>query len=127
MLRTVARLRHDLLMIGRASVEPSPTDLQRRLAVPLARVNDTIVEYLRKIAIALRTGEGSPPIGPVHVALEAYIAEVTKVRGSDLTRGMLSDVAERFFALDSSLEQMNHNLNDLERCVTDWTEVRHCH
>ena len=69
------------LMIGRASVEPLPTDLQRRLAVPLARVNDTIVEYPRKIAIALRTGEGSPPIGPVHVALEAYIAEVTKVRG----------------------------------------------
>jgi hypothetical protein len=90
-------------MIGRASVEPLPTDLQ--LAVPLARVNDTIVEYLRKIAIALRAGEGSPPIGPVHVALEAYIAEVTKVRGSDLTRGILSDVAERFFALDCSLEQ----------------------
>jgi uncharacterized membrane protein YccC len=126
LLRTVARLRHDQVMIGRASVEPLPADLQRRLAVPLARVSDTIVEYLRKIATALRTGERSPPIKPVRVALDAYIAEVTKLRSSDLMRGMLGDVAERFFVLDYSLEQMNHNLNDLRRCVTDWTEVGHC-
>src|ERR1700730_2890124 len=32
LLRTVLRLRHDLVMIGRASVVPLPVELQRRLA-----------------------------------------------------------------------------------------------
>src|ERR1700735_2960255 len=39
LLRTILRLRHDLVMIGRASVVPLPTDLQRRLAAPLERVS----------------------------------------------------------------------------------------
>jgi len=33
-----------------------------------------------------------------------------------------SDVAECFFALGFSLEQMRQNLKDLERCVADWVE-----
>jgi hypothetical protein len=32
------------------------------------------------------------------------------------------DVAERFFALGFSLEQMRQNLNDLDRCHADWCE-----
>ena len=39
LLRTVLRLRHDLVMIGRASVVPLPVDLQQRLAAPLASVS----------------------------------------------------------------------------------------
>src|SRR6202142_3337321 len=35
LLRTILRLRHDLVMIGRASVVPLPVDLRRRLAAPL--------------------------------------------------------------------------------------------
>src|ERR1700752_4226717 len=54
LLRTVLRLRHDLVMIGRASVVPLPAELQRRLALPLTRVSDAIVEYPRKIAATLR-------------------------------------------------------------------------
>ena len=37
LLRTILRLRHDLVMIGRASVVPLPAELQQRLAGPLAR------------------------------------------------------------------------------------------
>ena len=43
LLRTTMRLRHDLVMIGRASVAPLPSGLQARLAGPLAEINDTIV------------------------------------------------------------------------------------
>jgi uncharacterized membrane protein YccC len=123
LLRTVLRLRHDLVMIGRASVVPLPDDLQRRLAEPLARVRDTIAEYLRTIATALRTCNLPPEIWPVQSALEAYSTEVAAVRGEGLTRGLPGDVTERFFALGFSLEQMHQNLRDLERCVTDWAEL----
>jgi uncharacterized membrane protein YccC len=121
LLRTILRLRHDLVMVGRASVVPLPVDLQRRLAVPLAGINNTMVEYLRMMAAALRTGRGTPAIRPVQVALETYAAEVAAVRSDGLTRGVPGDVAERFFALGFSLEQMRQNLKDLERCVAHWS------
>jgi uncharacterized membrane protein YccC len=120
LLRTVLRLRHDLVMIGRASLVPLPIELQRRLAAALVRVSDAIAKYLRTTAAALRAGNLPPAIWPVQAALEAYAAEVAAVRGDGLTRGMPGDVTERFFALGFSLEQMHQNLRDLERCVTDW-------
>src|SRR5207302_11034820 len=65
LLRTILRLRHDLVMIGRASAAPLPSDLQERLAAPLAKVSDAIDSYLRSIAVILRTGSGSTSIAPV--------------------------------------------------------------
>lgn len=122
LLRTVLRLRHDVVMIGRASLVPLPIELQQRLAAPLARISDALVEYLRASAGALRTGKLPPAIWPVQTALEAYAGEVAAVRSDGLTRGIPGDVTERFFALGFSLEQMHQNLRDLERCVTDWTD-----
>ena len=44
------------------------------------------------------------------------------MRSEGLIRGVPVDVAERFFALGFSLEQMRQNLNDLDRCQADWCE-----
>ena len=123
LLRTVLRLRHDLVMIGRASVVPLPVELQQRLALPLARISDTFADYLKLAAAALRAGTLPPPMSPVQAALEAYGTEVAAVRSDGLTRGVPGDVAERFFALGFSLEQMRQNLKDLERCVTNWADA----
>jgi uncharacterized membrane protein YccC len=122
LLRTILRLRHDLVMIGRASVTPLPSDLQARLLAPLAAVSDATASYLRAMAGALRSGAGAPAIWPVHEALQAYAAEVAALRSEGLTRGLPADAAERFFALGFSLEQMRQNLRDLERCVAEWSE-----
>jgi hypothetical protein len=107
-------------MIGRASVVPLPADLQRRLASPLGDVSNGFAGYLKATAVSLRTGTMPPPYSPMQAALQAYAAEVALVRREGLTRGLPGDVAERFFALGFSLEQMRQNLKDLERCVTDW-------
>ena len=123
LLRTVLRLRHDLVMIGRATVVPLPVNLQARLAGPLAQVSEANTAYLRTTANALRTGTGAPAIWPVQSALNAYTAEVAAVRSDGLTRGVPGDVAERFFALGFSLEQMRQNLRDLERCVAEWADT----
>src|SRR3979490_2198693 len=123
LLRTILRLRHDLVMIGRASVVPLPYELQRRLALPLKRVSDAMVEYLRVTAVALRTGTLPAPILPVQDTLLAYTAEVASVRSEGLTRGLPGDVAECFFALGFSLEQMRQNMKDLERCVAEWSQT----
>jgi uncharacterized membrane protein YccC len=123
LLRTVLRLRHDLVMIGRATVVSLPIDLQARLAAPLGKVSEAVAVYLRAVAATLRSGKGAPAIWPVQAALQAYAAEVAALRSEGLTRGLPGDVAERFFALGFALEQMRQNLKDLERCVAEWTQA----
>src|SRR6185295_9292680 len=123
LLRTVLRLRHDLVMVGRAAVMPLPADLQVRLDAPLARVSEAITAYLRAAAGALRSGVGAPAIWPVRTALQGYAAEVAALRSEGLTRGLPGEVAERFFALGFVLEQMRQNLRDLERVVAEWAET----
>ena|SRR5256885_14684297 len=41
LLRTLLRLRHDLVMIGRAAAVPLPEAFQMRFAAPLARVGNS--------------------------------------------------------------------------------------
>jgi hypothetical protein len=120
LLRTVLRLRHDIVMIGRATVMPLPPALRSRLAAPLTNVSAAIVGHLKETAVALRTGASSPPVQPVEAALQAYSAEVAGLRSEGLTRSLPGDAAERFFAVGFSLEQMRQNLKDLERCVAEW-------
>jgi len=122
LLRTILRLRHDVVMIGRASVVPLPANLQARLAPPLSEVSTAIVGYMRSVAASLRAGAGSADIRPVDVALQAYATEVALLRSEGLIRGLPGDAAERFFALGFSLDQMRQNLNDLNRCHADWCE-----
>jgi len=123
LLRTILRLRHDAVMIGRATVVPLPSELQTRLGVPLANVSEAIATYLRSTADALRTGAGSPALGAVEAALQAYGEEVAALRSEGLTRGLPGEVIERFFALGFSLEQMRQNLRDLERCIAEWSDA----
>ncbi|MBV9561120.1 MAG: FUSC family protein [Bradyrhizobium sp.] len=123
LLRTILRLRHDVVIIGRASVVPLPADLQVRLARPVAAVSDTIAHYLRASATALRNGAAPPPIFPVDAAVKAYGAEVACVRSEGLTRSLSGEGAERFFALGFSLQQMRENLGDLERVVAEWSDA----
>ncbi|SFN90065.1 Fusaric acid resistance protein family protein [Bradyrhizobium sp. Ghvi] len=123
LLRTILRLRHDVVMIGRATVVPLPVEVQVRLAAPLAEVGAAIARFLKSAAEALRAGAGAPPIHPVHLALQHYAEAVAAVRQEGLIRGHASDTAERFFALGFSLEQMHQNLCDLDRVVGEWSEA----
>ena len=124
LLRTILRLRHDVVMIGRATVVPLPVEVQMRLAAPLAEVSDRDRALPESAAAALREGAGAPPIHPVHVALQHYAEAVAAVRQDGLIRGQPGDTAERFFALGFSLEQMHQNLCDLDRVVGEWSESR---
>jgi uncharacterized membrane protein YccC len=122
LLRTLLRLRHDLVMIGRAAASPLPDALRMRLETPLSRVATSFAAYLRASAAALRSGEGPPSLDGVESALEAYSAEVAALRRDGVTRGLSDDAAERFFALGFALEQMRNNFMDLGRVIAEWAE-----
>ena len=120
LLRTLLRLRHDLVMIGRAASSPLPEAVKARLESPLEQAGAALVDYLRASAAALRAGGPPPPLEDVEIALDAYAAEIAALRRDGLTLGLPGDEAERFFALGFALEQMRSNFKDLERCVPKW-------
>jgi uncharacterized membrane protein YccC len=120
LLRTLLRLRHDLVMIGRAAVYPLPEAVKIRLSSPLQEVGATLVDHLRASGAALRAGGQPPSLAAIETALAAYAAEVAAIRRDGLTRSLSGEAAESFFALGFALEQMRSNLKDLERCVAEW-------
>jgi hypothetical protein len=121
LLRTLLRVRHDLVMVGRAAVVPLPEAFQQRLAEPLQDFRKAATDYLSGAAAALQGRRAPPPLLPVQAALADYAAEVSAVRISGLTRTLPGDLAERFFALSFVLDQMVQNLQDLEMRLADWT------
>jgi uncharacterized membrane protein YccC len=118
--RTLLRLRHDLVIVGRAASTPLSGPMQARLAPRLDAIAAAAAGYLRDCSTALRAHRGPPPIDAFERALEAYDREVETVRAEGLTRALSADGAERFFAVGFALEQMHQNLLDLGRVVGEW-------
>jgi uncharacterized membrane protein YccC len=119
LLRTLLRLRHDLIMIGRAAVAPLPQALQTRLGPPLAQVTKTVAEYFHETAEVLTRGGSPSLLDAAEAAIEGYAEAFTKVRGEGLTVGLSMDTVERIFALGFALEEMRAHLRDLNRSVNE--------
>jgi uncharacterized membrane protein YccC len=122
LLRTLLRLRHDLVMVGRAATTPLPEAFAIRLASQIAHVGAALADYLRDSGAALLAGRGPPSLDSVEVALAAFSGEMAALRREGFTRSLPADAAEHFFAIGFVLEQMHNNVKDLERCVAEWSE-----
>jgi uncharacterized membrane protein YccC len=118
--RTLRRLRHDLVMLGRAAAEPLPAQLVERLQPLLAEIGASARDYLRASADALIARRAGPRSSLVDDALAAYLAEVASMRsGGPLTALSVAE-GERIFALGFALQQLQRNLAQLSHCVEDW-------
>src|SRR5258707_12749794 len=99
LLRTMLRLRHDLVIIGRAAVAPLPEALQPRLDPPLARVSETATAYLRLSAAALSARRAPPSLEAAESPLEGYAAELAALRREGATRALSGEALQRIFSL----------------------------
>jgi hypothetical protein len=124
LLRTLLRLRHDLIMIGRAAVAPLPGVVGARLCPWLARKSDSVADYLHASAAALSTRQGPPPLDHVEAALDGYATEITALRHQGLTRDLSDDAVERIFAIGFALDQLHLHLRDLARCLAEFAPAR---
>jgi ribosomal protein S18 acetylase RimI-like enzyme len=124
LLRTMLRLRHDLVMIGRAGMAPLPEPFRSRLGAYLARVSETAADYLRASATVLLARQGSPSLDPVESALDGHAAEFAALRREGFTRRLSDEAVERIFALGFALDQLRLHLRDLARCVAELAPTR---
>jgi uncharacterized membrane protein YccC len=117
LLRTLLRLRHDLVMIGRAAAGPLPDTFQARFGPLLAQIGRTAADFLRQSGEALAVRRTSVPLDAVEAALDEYARAFVEARREGLTRGLPVDAVERFFTLSFALDQLRRNFRDLERCL----------
>jgi len=117
--RTLLRLRHDFVMIGRAA-RPFPDAIAQRVMPLLTQIGRDVSEFLDGNAAALVGRRRPASLEPAEVSLNTYDAEVNALRREGLTRALSTDEVERLFALGFVLEQVHRNLADLARCVQEW-------
>jgi uncharacterized membrane protein YccC len=120
LLRTLLRLRHDIVMLGRVMGYEMPEEVAARLTPALRKIEVAGHDFLHASGAALRTQKPPPPLDAVEIAFREYIEEFGAVRREGLTRDMKSEAAERFFALGFALEQLREHLFEVYRVVGEW-------
>jgi len=119
LVRTMLRLRHDLVMIWRAALTPLPEPFRSRLGPWLMRLGAAAADYLNACARALLSRGGPPAMDAVAAALDGYAAEMAAVRLEGLTRDLPAHAVEQVFALGFALDQVRQHFTDLARCVAE--------
>jgi hypothetical protein len=121
LLRTLLRLRHDVVMLGRAVGCELPEAVAAQLTPPLNKIEAEGRRFLRASGGALRDQKPPPPLGAADAAFRDYIERFGAVRREGMTRDMKSEDAERLFALGFTLEQLREHLVEVHRVVGEWT------
>jgi len=122
LLRTSLRLRHDIVILGRAVGCELPEEARARLTPHVEHISKVASDFLRASASALRARQGPPDLGEVESVFHDYTEEFSAVRRDGLIRGMTSEAAERFYALGFALEQMREHLEEVHRVVGEWAK-----
>jgi hypothetical protein len=120
LLRTLLRLRHDIVMLGRAVGCELPDEVVRRLSPSIQQIATAAADFLRTAGAALRKLSPPPPLDAVDAAFKTYTEAFGAVRREGLTRNMPGETVERLFALGFALDQLREHLSDLHRVVGEW-------
>jgi len=113
------RLRHDIVMIRRACVEPLPAQFSEVIRPSLERVGQAVTGYFHGCSRALISRHMPPPLEPLQAELGAYASTFAEMRQRARLHLSVSQL-ERLIALGFALEQLQRNMIDLSRCVREW-------
>jgi uncharacterized membrane protein YccC len=117
--RTLLRLRHDFVMIGRACVAPLPPSLQIRLEPLLSEISEAAIAYLHACSMNIAQRRSAPPLQRVDAAFDHYAAGVAALRREGATHALPEETVEHFFMLGFVLEQIREHFKDLARCIDE--------
>jgi uncharacterized membrane protein YccC len=111
--RTLHRVRHDLIIIGRVCARSLPEVIVPALRDPLAGMRDATVALLNDISEALRQRHVAPSLAAYETSLAAYIATMEQLRADGTMRRLESQEVGRVYALRFGFEQLGLDLRDL--------------
>jgi uncharacterized membrane protein YccC len=111
--RTLRRLRHDIVALGRVLAEPLPEAVHAHLADAWSCIAHGTAEYLRELSKALGSRQMPPNNGSVAECIIGYKTAIDGMRERGLTRALSADVAARVFGILFILDQLRSNLDDL--------------
>jgi uncharacterized membrane protein YccC len=110
-VRTLYRVRHDLVMVGRAAVKPLPDAIIARFTPLLATLRSDAGAMLRGISTSLVNRTDAPAIDSYQASVRA-LAQAVEGFAEDRKRLPLEDLA-RLFTLRFALEQLGEDMRDL--------------
>jgi uncharacterized membrane protein YccC len=113
LVRTLYRLRHDLVMVGRASAKRLPKAIEPLLQPALFAIRDGGVAMLRGVAKALMASGPAPGIDMFDAALKEYVTCMDRLRAEGRTRSLGGEEMGRLHALRFAFEQLGLDLRDL--------------
>ena len=123
MLRTLMRLRHDVVMLRRALREPGEA-LREHVAPPWFRAVQAGAAVLRELGRALSGGQVPERSGGMAAAVGEYRSALDEIRRLGLTRGLPTDVVWRLFGAGFALEQFRRDLDDLAERTQEFSSGR---
>lgn len=108
LVRTLYRLRHDLVMIGRASVKPLPVEVKPKLSPSLSEVRQEVTTLLRGMSAVILVRAAVPSPDAAFAAIRMFSTALESNAAA-----LPPDEAGRLYALRFSLEQLGEDLRDL--------------
>jgi uncharacterized membrane protein YccC len=112
-LRTIRRLRHDLVMVDRATRGALPGSVAGPLMPALGDLSAALEAALRGLARASAERSLPPGLKGFHDCLTTYHEAMAGLRREGLTRELPADAIARVFGLAFALDQISRDLDDL--------------
>jgi uncharacterized membrane protein YccC len=117
--RTLRRLRHDLVMLGRAEETALPSEIIALLEEPTRRLWITLADFARASALALNQSGPAPSLAAVDAALSSFEQAIAVMRSARLAQGLPTETVGRIFSLAFAFGQLRQNLQDLSDRVAE--------
>jgi uncharacterized membrane protein YccC len=121
LLRTMLKLRHDLVMIGRTARVPLPEPVRARLGPALVPVGEAAASVLRACAAALIARAAAPPLDAATAALDHCADAIAALRRACVTQDLPVEAVDRLFALGFALAELRQDLGDLAVRVAEFS------
>ena len=110
--RTLRRVRHDLVLIGRVASEPLPEAMRPVLKQAFAEFSAVATQFLRATGRAFADRTAPPSLDAFNATLARLIPAMHAIKGD-----------ERLIALGFGLEQLQRNLRDLALRAGEFARV----
>jgi uncharacterized membrane protein YccC len=124
LIRTLYRVRHDFVMIGRASANPLPERVLDKIGPSLKALRDETVALLQGLAKALRTRTAPPDATSFQAALHSFVSETEALRTHALSLDLPYGSFGQVFSLGFAFEQFRKDVEDLLARTEDLASAR---